>query len=144
MVTQGQRPHEIAQTDFRNKFAELDQHSRLLAQLATINPKAFWKKGPGGPRNVKSYLVLQDAAAIYEWITGETATRNVDRDRGTDVSPFFQFASVLWPIIFEKDIRGLKAAMKNWAKWRKDHDERSVLVVNIALRHPDWGLFEGK
>jgi hypothetical protein len=144
LMTQGQRAHEFNREELRQKSVDLDQHFRFLAELSEIKPRSFWKLGRGQPPNLQAYLVLQDAAAIYEWITGETATRNVDRYTGTDVSPFFQFASVLWPIIFGKDTSGLKAAMKNWAKWRKDHDERSAFVVNVALRHPDWGLFEGK
>jgi hypothetical protein len=142
LMTGGRHPHEFNRGELTQKSVELDQHFRFIAELSQIRPKEFWKLGRGGPPNLQAYFVLQDAAAIYEWITGEAATRNVDRGTGTDVSPFFQFASVLWPIIFGKDIRGLKASMKKWAKWR--HDERSALVVNIALRHPDWRLFEGK
>jgi hypothetical protein len=122
----------------------LDQYSQFVTDLTNIKPKEFWKLGQGQPRNVKAYLVLQDAAAIYEWATGTTATREVDRETGSEVSPFFKFASILWPMIFGNGEAGLKAAIKNWAAWRKKHDERSALIVNIALRHREWGLLGGK
>jgi len=144
IMTRGQLPHEFRQADFRQKFAELDQYSQFVTDLTNIKPKEFWKLGRGQPRNVKTYLVLQDAAAIYEWATGETATREVDREAGNEVSPFFKFASILWPTIFENGVAGLKAAMKNWAAWRKKHDERSALIRNISLRHREWGLLDRK
>jgi hypothetical protein len=139
-MTRGQRPHEFNQADFRQKFAELDQYSQFVTDLTNIKPREFWKLRRGQPRNVKAYLVLQDVAAIYEWATGKPATREVDREDGSEVSPFFKFASILWPPIFGNGVAGLKAATKNWAAWRKKHDERSFLIRNIALRHPEWGL----
>jgi hypothetical protein len=59
-----------------------------------------------------------------------------------EIGPFFRFASALWPAIFGNGTVGLPAAMKNWASARKHYDERSALIANMALRHPEWGLFQ--
>ena len=142
LMTRGRRPHELRQAELSEKSVELDQHFRFLAELCAIEPKDFWKKGPGRPRNLTAYFVLQDAAAIYEWVAGKEASREIDRNVGAEISPFFRFGSVLWPVIFENGLKGLKAAMKNWASGRKKYGERSPLISNIALRHREWGLFE--
>jgi hypothetical protein len=117
----------------------LDEVIDFLARLIAIAPM-----GPsrGQPRNLPAYLVLQDAAAIFEWFTGTEATRQVDRSCGTETGRFLRFASALWPIIFGKGSRGLSAAMRNWAQGRSCYDERSPLIANIALRHPAWGVFQ--
>ena len=120
----------------------LNQRSDYLAKLATIKPTEFWKFTRGQPRNVPAYLVLQDAAEIFEWLTRIKATREVSRDNGTETGPFFQFASILWPTIFGNGVAGLPAAIKNWAKWRSAYNEQSALIANLARRHPTWGIFE--
>jgi hypothetical protein len=131
----------------REKWA--DQTRRLtelkpyLLSLGSVEPKEIWKlKSSRRPPNLTAYLVLQDAAAIFEWLTGVTATRQVDRDDGTETGPFFQFAETLWPVIFEKRAPSLSNSLKNWAEWRSDYNERSALIDSIASRHPAWGIFE--
>jgi hypothetical protein len=120
----------------------LEQEPSFLEKLVAIEPKHFWKLTRGRPRNLPAYLALQDAAAIFEWLTGIKATREVSRDNNKEVGPFFDFVSILWPTIFEKGVMGLPAAMKNWAALRKAHGERSPLIINMGLRHPEWGISE--
>src|SRR5262249_49599536 len=36
----------------------------------------------GQPRNIRAYLAMMDLVAIFEWLTGGKATREVDRDLG--------------------------------------------------------------
>jgi hypothetical protein len=119
----------------------LDEAPEFLGKLASISPQHFWNLKRGQPRNLIAYLVLRDAAAIFEWYSGKKAARTVDRVNATESGPFFRFARVLWPIIFS-DVAGLPAAMKNWAFARSKFKEPSPLIVNIGLRHPEWGLFE--
>lgn len=130
----------------RAQFAVLsnwiDEAPRFFCKLAAISPRQFWNLGRGNPRNLTPYLVLQDAAAIFEWYTGKKATRNVDRVTGKEIGPFFNFVSALWPIIFKNKTVGLSAAMKNWERGRLQYGERSPVIANISFRHRTWGVFE--
>jgi hypothetical protein len=110
-----------------------------IRKLAAVRPKEFWNVRRGQPRNIAAYRVLQDAAAIFEWITTKVATREVDRNTTRDTGPFYKFASILWPAIFGKGLAGLPAAMKNWDAWRSKHHERSALLANISLRNQRGG-----
>jgi hypothetical protein len=141
IIAEGRRPNDAGRADFRDQVARLSEEVEFLSKLAAVAPKEFWKLTRGHPRNVCAYLVLKDAAALFEWLSGIKATREVSRDDGTETGPFFHFTSILWPTIFRNDVVGLPAAMKNWAQLRRTHDEQSALVVNMALRHPSWGIF---
>ena len=86
-------------------------------------------------RNLTAYLLLMDMAAIFKWLTGQAATRG-SNDRP---SPFDNFVGVLWSVIY-REVQGMEAALKNWAKYATKFEERSAVVANINFRHPDWGL----
>jgi hypothetical protein len=116
-----------------NLKRRLEEETYFLAQLAAVAPEKVWELGDGRPRNLAAYFVLRDAAAIFAWFTNEKATREVDRDDHTHTGPFFQFASALWPVVFEKGTHGLSAAMKNWAG---AGSRPSALMANMDLRHP--------
>ena len=90
----------------------------------------------GRPRNITNYLVILDAAAIYEWLTDRKATRVVDRATHKETGPFWRFLSALWPTIFGNDTHGLQAGMQSWYAARK-HNEKSPLIANIRLRARD-------
>jgi hypothetical protein len=141
IIAEGKRPENVSRTEYSDRQAQLRQLADYLAKLSAINPK-YRTVSRGQPRNIAAYQVLQDAAAIFEWLTDTRATREVDRIEAIDTGPFFRFASVLWPVIFRKGVAGLPAAMKNWAAWRSKYDEQSALIANIALRYPAWGVFE--
>jgi hypothetical protein len=136
---EGRGIENISRAEWSNMRKWLDDEPEFLVKLARPRKSSL---GPGQPRNISAYLVLQDAAEIFKWFTGTEATRQVDRSNSTETGPFFRFASVLWPIIFEKDTQGLPAAMKNWAHWRSRYDEQSRLIDNIGFRHPTWGVFD--
>jgi hypothetical protein len=128
--------------DFRKRMAEQNE---FLTKLTGIAPAKLWNMNRGQPRNDTAYLVLRDAAEIFDWFTGKKAARGVNRDdhlRRAEAGPFFRFASVLWPVVFKKGTQGLPAAMKNWAQGRLRYKEQSALIANIRLRHPTWGIFE--
>ena len=128
--------------DFDEQVKRLKEQRDYLAQLAAISPKRYWNTGRGRPRNLAAYLVLQDAAAIYEWFSGKKAARGVSPVDGKESGPFFRFASTLWPIIFEKGCAGLPAAMRNWAVGRARFSERSPFIANLAMHNPTWRIFE--
>ena len=92
------------------------------------------KAKKGQPRNITAYLVMLDAAAIYEWASGKKATRNVDRQTSKEVGPFLKFLEALWPVVFGKGICGLPAAMRRWADAQGKYDEKSALIANILMR----------
>src|SRR5262249_59764217 len=87
------------------------------------------KRELGHPRNICAYLVMMDLVAIFEWLTGRKATREVDRDLGKDTGPFWHFAAAVWPHVSGEGRYGLSAAMK---KLKKRHlrycAEYSVLM----------------
>ena len=142
IIAEGRRVEDVSRVEFEDRSSRLTDCHLFLVHLAAIAPKEFWKLGPGHPPNIPAYLVLQDAAAIFEWLTRKKATRVVGRIDNFESGPFLRFASILWPVVFKKDTDGLPAAMKKWARWRSKYDERSALIVNIALRHPEWGIFK--
>jgi len=128
-------------TKFDGPVKRIDDEGDFLTTLAEAALQT-WKRGPGQPRNIRTYLVMKDVAAIFEWLTNMEATRQVDRKSGVETGPFLQFAAAIWPVVFGKADDGLRAAMRNWSSYRKRHGERSVLIANIAMRHPTWGIFE--
>jgi hypothetical protein len=141
VVAERRRWEDLSRAEWTSRTTRLDEEHNFLAKLSAIAPRASFKaRQRGQPPNYRAYLFLQDAAAIFEWVTCTEATREVSRDDGTEISPFFRFASTLWVAVF--GAAGLPAAMKNWASGRSQYDERSALVANIDLRHPTWGIFE--
>jgi hypothetical protein len=139
---EGGRRESLGATELAKRQAQMSEVRDFLAKLASMESRKFFNLKRGQPRNLPSYLVLLDAAAIFNWYTGDRAARGVDRIKYIESGPFFRFASALWPFIFGKGIGGLPAAMKNWAKARKDYAEHSALIENIAWRHSTWGVFE--
>jgi hypothetical protein len=109
----------------------IDEAVGLLNKLAEAADRT-WKYDRGGPRNILAYLVIMDIAAMWEWLTMRPATRH---------TPFRRFAAAIWPVVIGKADDGLHSAMKNWAKFRKKYNERSPLMANINMRHPEWGVF---
>jgi hypothetical protein len=118
----------------------INDESAFLAKLAAAAPAA-WRRGRGRPRNITAYFVMNDIAAIYEWVTKMEATREVDRVSNKDSGPFWQFATTIWCVVFG-GTTGLSAAMKNWAGYRRKYGERSALMANLAIRNRAWRLFE--
>ena len=135
----------VSRTEYNRRLERLVEASQFIADLGTIKPEVFWPlKGPRPP-TITAYLVLQDAAAIFEWLTETKATREVDRDTHSEAkSPFFRFASILWPVVFGKGTTGLPSAIQKWAAARRKFGERSALITNmrLRLRDPTWGIFE--
>jgi hypothetical protein len=111
--------------DFLTRLAPIQFHTAKIPQ-----------------RNYVAYLVIGDIAVIFEWLTNTKATRQVDRDSSRDTGPFWRFAETIWPVVFRNGAYGLSSAMKNWAKARKKFQEESMVIANIALRHPTWGVFK--
>jgi hypothetical protein len=112
-IAKGKSFFDVSPTEFSDQQARLSQEVDYLAKLGAITPKKFLQQSRGRPRKIAEYKVLQDAAAIFEWLTDTKATRVVDRIEGIDIGLFFRFASILWPVIFRKGVAGLSAAMKN-------------------------------
>jgi hypothetical protein len=146
--------------------AEVQQHlphlQALLIDLATVATKHH-RSGIGRGKNRFAYPIMQDLAAIYEWMTVRMAQRSVDRSEGDECGPFWDFASAVWPVIFGKGDTGLYFAIKAWAEnqspdrldeWKQAqagdpemwnwqgaldrHGNRSPAVINMSIRHPEW------
>jgi hypothetical protein len=136
------RGQDVSKSEHKRQLERLVEVSEYIADLGTIAPEVLWPlKGPRPP-TITAYLVLQDAAAIFCWLTKTRPTREVDRANGSEIGPFFRFASILWSVVFGSGTTGLPSAMQNWAAWQKEFGEKSGLIANIALRHPTWDIFE--
>jgi hypothetical protein len=118
----------------------LGQGRDFIATIAVAAGKPLWGPSRGQPRNIPAYLVTQDLAALYEYLTRKEATRIVNRTSHAECGPFYDFAAATWPVLFGQGDDGLAAAIRNWSPWR--HREKSPVIVNIGLRHPEWGVFE--
>ena len=131
----------------RERLAEMKERLKdegdFLRKLAAATVRSIEELdgslSRGHPRNKCAYLVMMDLVAIFEWLTGRKATREVDRDLGKDTGPFWHFAAAVWPHVFGKGRYGLSAAMKNWGKWHLRYGEESLFVRNMAMSHPDMG-----
>jgi len=117
----------------------LKQQDDFLKRIEAAIPRLLEedKQESGHPRNIRAYLVVMDLVAIFEWLTGRKATREVDRDLGKDTGPFWDFAAAVWPHVFGQGGYGLSAAMKNWKKWHSLYGEESPFIRNMAMRHPE-------
>ena len=142
MKAEGRSLLDLSQAERVDRSKRFDEQCEFLSRLAAITPADLWNPISRRPRSIRPYLILQDAAVIFEWLTGTRATREVSRTNGEEIGPFFQFVSILWPVIFGKGTEGLPSAIKNWAQWQKAYDEQSPLIENIAGRHPTWGIFD--
>src|SRR5205823_8186776 len=120
-----------ARKGLENRIA---QELAFLDELASAanSSLASSKVGRGRPNNIPASLVIMDLAAIFTWLTGEVATRRVSRDTGDPSGPFWNFASAVWPVIFEKGDDGLQAAIKKLATARaKKLSTRSPVLHNM-------------
>jgi hypothetical protein len=136
-------PERLAElTRLGTRFQEIQDFLGNLSVAAATSGKT-WKRGQGQPRKTVAAVVLMDIIAIYEWLTGEKATREVDRDTSKHKGPFWQFAVTIWPLVFHQGEASLSATLRNWrdAVKQKSTGTRSPLIVNIAMRHPRWRVF---
>ncbi len=144
----GQPYWALPPTELKRLQTRLVDERDFLRKLADAAPKALGSAKRGQPRNVVAYLVMLDVAAIFEWLTETEATRKRDAtggaygEEGVDANPFWNFAAALWPVIFQNGDTGLQAAIKNWAYNVKKYRDRSALIANIAMSHPEWRLFD--
>jgi hypothetical protein len=126
------------------RLDEAQKRLEELAKAATEAHRAFVPL-PNRHETLLRYLVLLDLAAIYEWATRQRAGRRVGTDTsarpGETYGPFWDFASVAWPIIFES-VAGVDYALKTWADARRRYKEKSPIIGNLHLRHPEWRIFE--
>ena len=137
-VAEGQ---EITEAIFNEKNRErLDDALHLITTIATAVKRPLQESRPGRPRNIYAYLVMMDISAIFEYLAG-AATRQVDRNTREEKGPFRDFAGAIWSVLFATD-DGLSAALKNWAGGRKKFADSSPLISNIAMRRPEWGLYD--
>jgi hypothetical protein len=131
----------VNKTEHKRQLERAVEASQYIAELGALEPEVYWPLKGARPETITAYFVLQDLAAIFEWLTETRATREVDRDTHSEKnSPFFRFASILWREVFGKGTTGLPSAIKNWSTWRKEFAEHSGLIANLAMRHPAWGI----
>jgi hypothetical protein len=117
---------------------------RKLAMAAT-EASATWQPLSMRHNTTIRYLILQDLTAIFEYATGEKASRKVrvdpHPDAGREYGVFWDFTSAVWRTVFGST-RGLGYAMQSWTEARAEYSEQSPVIGNIGLRHPEWRVFE--
>jgi hypothetical protein len=137
-----QYPRGLTVTNLVGAEHDLDKTYSLLPRFSAAAQAASEpyvpKQGPA-PDNV-GYLVLLDLAEIFQWVTNIEATRRVDRKSRDDSGPFHHFTAAVWPLVFGSD-DGLSNSLKEWAAARKKYSERSQVLLNLDIRHPEWGIF---
>jgi hypothetical protein len=115
----------------------VDEWHILTATIATALTKPSWKPSKGQPRNDIAQLVLRDLAALFGYITGRRARRNVDRCTHEESGHFLNFARAVWPVVFGKGDSGLPTQFKKWAA---NGSKSSAIVAHIAKQHSEWGV----
>ena len=115
----------------------VDEWRSLTAAIAAAAVEQAWKPGRGQPRNILAQLVLQDLAALFEYVTGVTARRGVDRRTREESGPFLNFARAVWPVVFANGDFGLTSQLREWA----NHGSKTSQLL-IASRDgiPNGGL----
>jgi hypothetical protein len=138
----GQRSSQAELARLKSQLKEIRSFLDKLSNSSVAAGK-LWKQGVGQPRNNAASLVLMDIIAIYEWVTGRKASRQVDSNTFEDTGPFWRFAIAIWPPVFGNGDYGLSAAIKKWddATKKKLKGTRSPLLANIAMRQPNWRIF---
>lgn len=143
------RSEQVFDPDVSDQAREL---SAMPEHLNNIQKAAVAAMRPIGTetlrgKTVVAYLILQDLAAIFEYATGQTASRRVrgkdHAESGRDYGPFYDFAREAWRTIFRSD-RALRGALKHWASARRKYKEASPCVVNIAMAHPQWRIYPNR
>jgi hypothetical protein len=130
----GRPPFSVSHERVAEMKERLKQEDEFLKKIeaATLRHLEEDKRGPGQPPNIRAYLVMQDIAAIFEWLTDRKASREVDRSEGKETGQFWRFAAAVWPHVFGKGCYGLPAAMKTWAALHSRHGESQF--INNASR----------
>jgi hypothetical protein len=136
------RHHRRETSEMLGMIQRIKEERDFLTKLIAAAPAAWKRAGRGRPRNIKAYLVIKDAAAIFEWLTKMEATRQVNSSNHEETGPFWKFLTAIWPVIFGQGDDGLPAAIKKWADYREKYREGCALIANINFRHPEWRLFE--
>lgn len=127
--------------EIRNVKRKLATLKKQLAELAAAQIK---KNGRGHPRNLKAFRIMLDVQAIYEYLSGKPAARQVHnrnhQDFGDEYGPFWGFAKAIWCAIYGST-DGLPAAIRNWERLIKEHGDKSPILSNIHMANPGWGVF---
>jgi hypothetical protein len=137
---------QVDQSEITTAQERLTWAERWLPELADAYGPSQRQAGTRGrPRNIVSYLVMLDLEAIFEFVYDTSAERRVHREDhpeyGKEYGPFWDFVQPIWTLVFGSNAR-LSAAMKAWSLARNEFGETSPIIANIALRHPEWRIFE--
>ena len=135
-------PHGLTQTNLARATNDMEATHAFLSRLAAAAEAASLSYAPkrGPARNNVPYVVLLDLAEIFEWVTGIAAKRRVGRNTHEDEGPFYRFAAAVWPVVFGSADDGLSSALRDWATARKKYAERSPVLRNLQMRHPEWRI----
>jgi hypothetical protein len=136
-------PKGLSAANIHRACQELESACEWLPRVVAAARDASLRYAPqkGPARNDVPYLVLLDLAALFKWLTGRIAARAWFKGGLEEEQPAFHaFAAAVWPVIFCSD-DGLSNAMRTWNHGRRKHGDFSLLIINVALRHPTWGIF---
>jgi hypothetical protein len=92
-----------------HQLQEMRSFLGRLSSASTLSLDLF-RRGPGQPRNIAASRVLMDLVEMFEWVIHTKAFR-----QRHDTGPFWEFATTVWPLIFERGEYGLHSASCNHA-----------------------------
>jgi hypothetical protein len=105
-------------TAVRNHKRRVEEWRYLTAVMAAGAVPSQRRPSKGQPRNQIAALVLMDLAALFSYVTGKRAARNVPttgQDAGKESGPFLEFARAMWPVIFRNGDYGLLSQLEVWS-----------------------------
>ena len=102
-------------------------------KMSLENSVALFARKLGRPKNTFEYLVVQDIAAIYEWLVNKEPTRIVDtyRDEGKEIGPFRTFSEFIWSSLNDGSLDGFETPYKRWSTFK--NKERSPIIQNFLM-----------
>jgi hypothetical protein len=145
-VVYGPKPN-VGYQQIQKADRRLSEEPARLKEIAAAASKvaSIWEPVTLRHSTTIRYLVLQDLAAIFEYATGEKASRKVrvdpHPDAGHEYGAFWVFANASWQIVFGST-EGLGYAIQWWAAARAEYGEQSPVIRNVRLRHPEWRIFD--
>jgi hypothetical protein len=130
--------------DAERYLTSIEWHNRLLAHVASIAGMNRPPSSRGRRRQPHKQLIIVAAADIFEYLTGESASRKIrgedHAERGKPYGEFWAFASALWMELFGS-VSGLDDVMANWVRHRASEDRLpNALMVIVDLLNPEWGI----
>jgi hypothetical protein len=134
----GGKNGHIRFAEAQNRVEEIRRDLESLSASALVWAQQYKKPSK---QFAAPILAARDIALIFSWATGSGPTFFIDPYTGKMMGAFFVFAEAIWPHLeFKVPNPSLVEAIRKWSALPKD-ERLSDVIINMALRHPEWGPF---